>query len=357
MNVKVLLLTRYDRLGASSRVRFLQCLPYLRERDVDVRPYPLFGDAYVRDLFSNGKRSAFRIAAAYWRRVLHLVHIFRFDAVWLEYEMFPWLPAWGEALLETVGVPFVVDYDDAVFHRYDLHSNPLVRTVLGRKIDRVMSLAAIVTVANHYLAERARKAGAKRVEYLPTAVDLDRYTVADRPDTSPYRIGWIGSPITARYLGLIRSALIEVCETGASEVVAIGAGAGVPKGLRVDVRAWTEETEVAEIQRCDVGIMPLPDDPPERGKSGYKLIQYMGCALPVIASPVGANRVIVKEGVNGFLASTIPEWILALRRLRDRSLRLQMGRAGRALVEREYSIQVTGPRLAGLFLDVGSRVR
>ncbi len=58
----------------------------------------------------------------------------------------------------------------------------------------------------------------------------------------------------------------------------------------------------------DIGIMPLPDSPFERGKTGYKLIQYMACGLPVVASPVGANRTIVADEINGFLAKAKAEW-------------------------------------------------
>jgi len=321
-----------------------------------VQSFPLFGDEYVRDLFARGKGGVFRIAVAYCRRVLRLLQAVKFDAVLLEYELFPWLPAWGEVLLKALRVPYVVDYDDAVFHRYDLHQDAFVRAVFGKKIDRVMRMATAVTVGNDYLAERAYRAGARRVEYLPTAVDLDRYLITPRTDTPTYRIGWIGSPITARYLDLVRSALIEACGMGLGRVTVIGGGAGIPKGIPVESRAWSEDTEVAEIQRCDVGIMPLPDEPPERGKCGYKLIQYMACALPVIASPVGANRQIVEHGINGFLATTIPDWISALARLRDdHALRVRMGQVGRAKVEKEYSIQVTGPRLAALILSLATK--
>jgi len=273
--------------------------------------------------------------------------------LWIEYELLPWLPAWAEGLLGGFGLPYLVDYDDAVFHRYDLHRSGLVRTILGKKIDAIMRKATLVTVGNDYLADRAHRAGAKRVEHLPTVVDLKRYHTAPGTGNSVYTIGWIGSPTTAPYLRLVRPALAEVCGKHGGRLVVVG---GPPEmaldGVLTIGRPWSEETEVAEVQRFDVGILPLPDEPWERGKCGYKLIQYMACGRPVVASPVGVNRQIVEQGTNGFLASTISEWIKALGALRDSPLRERMGRAGRAKVERNFSVQVTAPRLAALLLSL-----
>jgi glycosyltransferase involved in cell wall biosynthesis len=112
---------------------------------------------------------------------------------------------------------------------------------------------------------------------------------------------------------------------------------------------WTEQTEVASIASFDIGIMPLLDAPFERGKCGYKLIQYMACGLPVVASPVGVNCQIVEHGVNGFLADTPEQWEQVLMTLlADAGLRQRMGAAGRRKVEQHYSIQVTGPKLAAM---------
>ncbi len=47
-------------------------------------------------------------------RVLFTVH--RFDLVVLEKELIPYMPALLERLLS--GIPYVVDYDDAIFHQY-----------------------------------------------------------------------------------------------------------------------------------------------------------------------------------------------------------------------------------------------
>jgi glycosyltransferase involved in cell wall biosynthesis len=95
------------------------------------------------------------------------------------------------------------------------------------------------------------------------------------------------------------------------------------------------------------------DEPWERGKCGFKLIQYMACGVPVVASPVGVNCEIVEPGVNGFLARTTEEWAQVLRTLQDHGgLRQRMGQAGRLKVEEGYSLQVTGPRVAELIKSV-----
>ena len=125
--------------------------------------------------------------------------------------------------------------------------------------------------------------------------------------------------------------------------------AGALAGLHPEIRRWTEQTETADIADFDIGIMPLAEGVWERGKCGYKLIQYMACARPVIASPVGVNRSIIDDGASGLLASTEAEWRSALERLRDdQPLRDRMGRAGRARVESEYSVTAVAPRLAEL---------
>jgi glycosyltransferase involved in cell wall biosynthesis len=120
-------------------------------------------------------------------------------------------------------------------------------------------------------------------------------------------------------------------------------------GVEVECVPWTEASEVAAIAECDIGVMPLFDSPWERGKCGYKLIQYMACGLPVVASSVGVNGQIVQEGISGFLADTAQAWVTVLAKLlADAALRQRMGHAGRLRVEQEYCLQVTGPRLVGL---------
>jgi glycosyltransferase involved in cell wall biosynthesis len=216
-----------------------------------------------------------------------------------------------------------------------------------------MAHAALVVGGNSYLAQRARDAGAKWVEVLPTVIDLDRYpaTAPTRPIPSDHipRIVWIGSPTTATYLQMLAGPLQTLAKSHAFVLRVIGGGCVDMPGVQVEELPWSEATEVAQISGCTVGVMPLLDTMWERGKCGYKLIQYMACSLPVVASDVGVNSEIVQQGGNGFLAKTPEEWVAALGTLlSDQALALQMGSAGRKRVEQLYCIQKAGPKLAAL---------
>lgn len=353
--MKVLALTRYGRLGASSRLRFYQYVPRLEQSGIAVTVAALSPDEYVARLYAGRRPGLGSIARDYVRRLAKLASVGRYDVVWIEKELFPGAPAVVERLLSSLGVPYVVDYDDATFHRYDRSSNPLLRGLWPRKIDAVMRGAALVIAGNRYLADRARAAGARRVEILPTVVDPRRYQVRPPNAGEPFTVGWMGTPVTQRYLAPVAAPLAEVV-AGRGRVRLVGADR-LPEGLAtgsVELRPWAEETEANDILAFDVGIMPLDDTEWERGKCGYKLLQYMAAGRAVVASPVGVNPEIVDPGVTGFLARTPEDWRSALGRLRDDpALRQRMGEAGRRRVESAYSLDLAEPRLRAL-LESGS---
>jgi glycosyltransferase involved in cell wall biosynthesis len=344
--INVLLLTRYERLGASSRIRFLQFLPVLESRGFTFDVRPLLDNAYVASLYDGPPVGAGNILRAYARRFRVLHRRMKYDLIWLEKEALPWLPTWLE-IARLQGLPYVVDYDDAWFHRYENH---WLSPILGHKIDAVMRVAHTVVAGNDYLARRARQAGARNVEIVPTAIDLDRYRdLPGAPSSGVLTVGWIGIPLNAHYLTMIAPALRAAAGTAPVRLHVVGAL--IPAefvGIPAESFPWSEDTEIARIAQFDVGIMPLTDTPWERGKCAYKLLQVMAAGKPVIASPVGANCQVVQHGVNGFLAETTEEWTEAIRKLADPELRQRMGAEARKSVEEQYSAAIVGPRLAAI---------
>lgn len=347
--ISVLVLSKYDRLAASPRHRFIQFQPGLEAEGIHLEVSPLLDDAYVRERFDSGRSRASHTVRALFRRAMALLEARRWDLVIVHCELVPYLMPMFERIA-LMGVPYLYDYDDAIFHMYDIHPNPIVRRLLGNKIGQIISRSQGVLAGSHYLEEYARRFHSN-VHWMPTVIDLTRYQIREVEQRQSLVVGWIGSPSTSAYLDEVRDALSLLAQEGPVKLLAVGAKPLSIPGVEVEVRAWSEDREVADLLECDLGIMPLPDNPWTRGKCAFKLIQYMACGLPCIASPVGANREVVSTE-SGLLASDTQQWLHTLRTLRDDpQLRQRLGAAGRERVERDFCMQSQVGRLARIIRD------
>lgn len=353
--MRILYFTKYSRKGASSRLRSYQYIPYLEKYGCQVEVIPLFGDDYL-DYLYEGKKSIVMIMKAYLRRFLNLLSLPPDSLLIIEYELFPYVPAWFEKKLMKRGIKYMVDYDDAIFHNYDLSINPFIKKVLSHKVDTVMRYSSTVIAGNSYLAERAKNAGAKKIEIIPTVIDLERYEIKYNFTIQPEQkliVGWIGTFSTFKYFKSIMPILEELALKYPIAVHVVGVQEELETDLEIKYIPWTEATEAASIRTFDVGIMPLEDSLWERGKCGYKLIQYMASGLPVIASGVGVNSEIVNHSVNGFIANTKEEWTASFYYFIICRYRLsEMGAVGRRMVEDHYSLQVTEKKLLNLLHEL-----
>jgi glycosyltransferase involved in cell wall biosynthesis len=352
--IKVLGLALYGPLAASTRYRMGQYAPGLRDHGIELSIRHLLDDGYLRRRFAGATPDLLPMLRSGARRLSDLAGQRGYDALMLYSELFPLLPGWLEtALLRR---PYVYDFDDAFYLKYRDGRMGFLGPVLGGKFERVMRGAAAITAGNRVLAAHAR-ASNPATTLLPTAVDTDRYVPGAHAPTRELTIGWIGSPSTAPYLSLLAGPLEALGREGPVRLVVVGGAAPEVPGIAVESVAWSEATEVAQINRFDIGVMPLTDDPWARGKCAFKLIQYMACGVPVVASPVGANVDVV--GVDcGLLAADADAWVTALRALRDDGqLRRTLGERGRARIEQDYSLRRNLPILADVLRGVaeGSR--
>ena len=350
--MRICTLSLYSPLAASTRQRFMQYGPYLARMGIDLEVVPLLEDSYVTKIGNARRRDLKYLIAAYARRV-HMLLIRRdFDLLWVHSELFPYLPYIFERLAFISNVPVIVDMDDAFFHRYDTHPNRIVRAVLDKKFESFLSRVAGCTAGNAYLNDYMSRYCDNTI-ILPTVVNTDVYKPAPKPLDLSKRpvIGWLGSPTTWQNVTPIVPTIIR----HDADFHVIGANGGATIAPGITSIAWTEAGEVDELQKMDIGIMPLIDLPFQRGKCGYKLIQYMACGIPVVASPVGVNSDIVAHGKNGFLASTDAEWDWAINTLlADQTMRKKMGEEGRLKVEHCYSLTMQQTRLAGFLSSVRS---
>jgi glycosyltransferase involved in cell wall biosynthesis len=342
--IKVLGLALYGPLAASNRYRVGQYVPGLLDLGIELETRHLLGDDYLRAIFSGKALPIESMLKAGFARLKDLFCQNDYDIIMLQCELFPLLPSWFERAM--LCKPYFYDFDDAFYLKYRSGRMRVASPILGAKFDTVMAGAATVTAGNHLLAAYARQHNSNTY-LLPTVVDTSRYLPHTRSRGSEvYTVGWIGSPSTATYLSELVVPLSAIAKEGPVRLIVVGGRAPKIPNVSVVEIDWHEHTELDLINSFDVGVMPLPDDDWARGKCAFKLIQYMACAVPVIASAVGAN-VDVVDADCGLLASTPQEWTDAFRLLRNEpAKRRMMGESGRARVVQHYSLHQNLPLLA-----------
>jgi len=325
-----------------------------------MRIKPLFNASYFK---KTGITKLLIVLLAYISRILSIIEILlfkkKYDLILLEYELLPYFPAIFEYLLAQRGIRYIVDYDDAIFHKYDMSSNFIVKLFLKNKIAKVATYAHRVIACNAYL-ENYLKQYSSQIVRLPTVVLLDKYKEKLKSFTKredKFIFGWIGSRTTSIYILEILPAIKNFVDKYPDTTFNL---VGFDKNLlskeqveeyHLNVIEWKEESEVDEILKFDVGIMPLRDNPWSHGKCGFKLIQYMSCKKPVIASPVGINCNIVNE--NGCLVESLDEWYEAFEKIYlKREERISMGLKGFEIIEKQFNHHINCEKYINLLEEM-----
>lgn len=222
----------------------------------------------------------------------------------------------------------------------------MLSPLLGKKFDSIISGAKLVTAGSSILVDYAYSHNPHSY-YLPTVVDLMRYIPnLQKRGGHIFTVGWIGSPSTSIYLVDLVKPLSQLALDSPVRFIVVGGKAPNIPNVIIEEHEWSEDTEIDLINSFDVGVMPLFNDPWARGKCAFKIIQYMACSVPVVASPVGANCEVVNSGC-GFLAADQEGWLEAFRMLRDNpKFRAKMGREGRKKAMNQYSLDVRLPKFA-----------
>lgn len=314
----------------AARFRVRQLVAPLRAAGIDVRErYPALG-AYpplqraLRPLWAAG---------SLLERLPQVVAGRRADVTLLQRELLSTF-----VTLESLTArPRVLDVDDAIW----VHSR-------GAFARRLAGMVDMVIAGNAYIAEWFGRWN-RNVAIVPTAVDTMVFrpaaTATDRPV-----IGWMGTWPGQAHLATRLPAIRAVLgrhPTARLRIVSERPPLPPLVGPQIEYLPWSAEGEVQQLQSMTVGLMPLPDDDFTRGKCSYKMLLSMACGLPVVVSPVGMNAEVLASGDVGFGPRSDDEWVDALDALlADPARAAAMGRAGRAVVERDFSVTTIAPRLA-----------
>lgn len=358
----ILFLTAYPEEDASCRYRVHQFLPYLEQAGYECSVAPFASKNLFRLLKTRRglAMKASEVLRCSARRFSTLRDVCSYDIVVIHREAFPFFAPLVENLVlrrakrSRRRTRVIFSFDDAIYAGHEnvsTLSHPLLyRWKHGRGYDEVIRRADHVIAGNRILAQYASRLNAS-TSVIPTVVNCSTYQARTSIADSPVTIGWMGSRTTAPYLRIIEPALREIARKHGDRVRF--RFVGCPE-YRLDIRNFASvpfrlEAELEELQRFDIGLMPLPDNAWTRGKCAFKAIQYMASGVATVASPVGITPDLVRDGVNGFLASSPKDWFGALDHLvSDVSLRIQIAREARKLIETGYSLEVWAPRMVRL---------
>lgn len=356
--MNVLFVVPYPTEAPSNRLRVEQYFPYLRAHGVDPVLRPFMTSLFYNIRYSPGGigRKAASFGLSTLSRFMDVYRASQADVIVVHREAFPFGGPLIEEAMAHLGIPVIFDFDDAIYLPNSADTNRFV-TLLKRphKTARIIALSSWVIAGNENLRAYASRYN-PRITVIPTPVDTDYFAPRREPRTSDrVVIGWIGSNTTAPYLRMLVRALTRIVEKYPQvDVRVVGGSYAPPIVPDLQVRRWDLDRELDELHDFDIGIMPMPDTEWTRGKCGFKALLYMSVGIPPVCSPVGVTNDILQDGHNGFLATTIDEWVDRLSKLvEDAALRKRMGEAGRQWVEERFSLTAQAPR----FLDVLERAR
>jgi glycosyltransferase involved in cell wall biosynthesis len=214
-----------------------------------------------------------------------------------------------------------------------------------KRLDYVLHVADHVLVENSEL-QAIPAAHHTSSEVMCGPVDISRYrprTDAERatPGDGKLTICWTGSPSTYQYLEPVLPRIDEASERlGGARLILMGAPrvAYRPHSLEIAEYEWTTETEPVLMREAHVGLFPLPDTAFTRARGGGKLLLYLACGLPVIASPTGIALQILEAGRTALFAADGEEWTAAVETLgSDAELQAKMSKTARQAAEARYS--------------------
>lgn len=335
-------LTKYTSQSATSRYRSFFFMRQMLNKDYNISVHSFLDSEYLQRLYGGKSIGKMKIIGAYLSRFFSLFTAS--ENLIIENELFPYLPYWFEKLF-LKHKRYILNYDDNVWDTYK------DKFWLKHKYDKLVQEADGVIVANNFLFEKVKCLNDAIIK-IPTAIDLEDYAEVVEKNAL-FTLVWVGTPVTYRYIEshakmfqtLAAKMEYELCIIATEKLKSRAL-----EGVTMRFVEWSPENEVQYLKQAHIGIMPLDDDTFSKGKSAFKLIQYLAAGIPLMGSAIGENNRVIQEGENGYLVLSDEEWMEKIALLyHDKALREIMAARSHADAY-EYSIQKYFPLYKG-FID------
>jgi glycosyltransferase involved in cell wall biosynthesis len=358
--MKILFLAPYP-LGQapSQRFRFEQYLKLLEEKDFWISFQSFWDEKTWAILYKPGfvlqKTTGFIKGIA--RRFAILFQLSKIDFIFIHRESLPIGPPFIEWIIgKVLRKKIIYDFDDAIWLPNTSEENRLIAFLKWHsKVSSICKWSHKVSCGNSFLANYALLFN-KNVVINPTTIDTvhlhnpSQFSI--NKVATPVVIGWTGTHSTLSYLNYLIPVFKKLEEIFSGQLrILIIANKDPKLNLRfIDFKFWSAQTEIEDLLQIDIGVMPLSNDIWAKGKCGFKALQYMALGIPAVASPVGVNKEIIDNKINGFLCGSETEWLACFEKLiADVRLRNQIGGAGRKKIIDNYSVLSNSSNFLGLF--------
>jgi glycosyltransferase involved in cell wall biosynthesis len=346
---------------AGQRFRIELWAKHLKERGMEVEYYPFASPDLMGTLYASGQtmQKAGLMLRCYWEQLSRVLAASKPDVVYIYREAALIGPAWIERLAKRWKAPVIYDIDEPLFVPYVSPRNGRLNQLkCFSKVRTLFKMSDHVLAVNHAIADYASQY-AQRVSIVPMAVDTERYRPAPnggpQPQPATPRVGWVGTLTNQPNIELVAAPLARLKQTHNAVLRVIADEPMSLPGVDVEFVPWSYDQEVARLQECQIGIVPVKPSVWSPWKFFFKLIQYMSLGMPVVATPTGSNMEIIKDGVNGFLADSEEEWYERLRTLiEDPYLRRTMGQAARQTIQADFSLTSQIDFMESLFLNASA---
>lgn len=353
--MKVLFLTPYPHNTAGSqRFRFEQYYSLLKEKGIDIDVQSFFDEQTWEILYIPGNigMKLWGLVKGFARRSVRIFFLsIQYDVIFIHREATPIGPPIFEWLIAKVlQKKILYDFDDAIWKENTSAENSLAaRLKWHSKTESICRWSWRISVGNDFLAHYAKQFN-HEVVVNPTTIDSENLHLPERYYNKNVVIGWTGTHSTLKYLQVVEASLNELNKKHNFELVIIADKAPDIDLPNLRFIQWMIDSEIADLNRIDIGLMPLTNDEWAKGKCGFKALQFMALEIPVLVSPVGINAEIVDHDIHGYHCESSQDWVFYLEKLiSDSELRLKMGKEGRKKVAGQYSVRSNAENFLQLF--------
>ena len=341
---KILFLTLHrPSRSPSQRFRFEQYIPYLEANGFRCYWSFLLNQKDDKEYYKHGNiiSKADILIRSWNKRYKEIKRIEKYDLLFIQRECFMLGTSFFERQFSKHS-KIIYDFDDAIWLKNVSEANKQFSFLKNPdKIASIIKISQLVIAGNKYLASYAKNFN-NNVKVIPTTIDTSNHHAARKKHKNKHTIviGWTGSNTTLKYLFLLNDTIKKLNKDKKIEFVVISDKKPNLDWMNLKFIPWNKKTEIEDLLRIDIGVMPIPNTKWAKGKCGFKILQYQALGIPPIASPIGVNSAIIQDGENGFLANTTEEWVEKISLLiEDAELRNKMGKKGRQTVEEKYSVE------------------